>query len=68
MKNNRENEGTGSCKTADWQVLVSRDMQIIINVKQMSIEMSRTRLKPVFSSVGHLIIVVSGISGKDVIQ
>ncbi|MFZ1081338.1 MAG: hypothetical protein WAO19_05360 [Candidatus Kryptoniota bacterium] len=40
---------------------MSHDIQIT-NVKQMSVEMPRTRLKPVFSLAGDLIIIVPGIS------
>lgn len=57
----REKDGTGTSKVTDWQVVVSRDNRII-NVRQMSIDMSRTRLKPVFSLTGDLLIVVPGVS------
>ncbi|MFZ1080932.1 MAG: hypothetical protein WAO19_03305 [Candidatus Kryptoniota bacterium] len=61
MKRGPENERTESPQIADWQVVVSRDNRII-HVKQMSMEMSRTRLRPVFSLAGDLIIIVPGIS------
>lgn len=41
----------------DWQVEVSRDIEVI-GIKPMSIDMSRTRLKPIFLVTGDLSIIV----------
>jgi Tfp pilus assembly pilus retraction ATPase PilT len=45
----------------DWQVKVSQYIEVI-EVKPMSIDMSRTRLKPIFLSSGELFIVVPAVS------
>lgn len=42
---------------SDWQVIVSREKQVV-EVKQMSIDMPNTRLKPIYSANGELTIVV----------
>ena len=57
MKQNEKKEGAGSAKQSDWQVVVTKDLQVV-DAKEMSIVMSRTRLKPVFTSASELIIVV----------
>ncbi len=44
-------------KVIDWQARVSRDIDVI-EVKPMSVDMSRTRLKPVFLESTDLSIVV----------
>ncbi len=47
----------------DWQVVLSRDKSVI-EVKQMSIDMPNTRLKPVYSAAGDLTIVILAESSK----
>ncbi len=47
----------------DWQVVLSRDKQVL-EVKQMSIDMPNTRLKPVYSTNGDLTIVILAESKK----
>lgn len=48
---------------SDWQVVISREKQVL-EVKQMSIDMPNTRLKPVYSSTGDLTLVVLAESRK----
>lgn len=48
---------------SDWQVVVSRDQQVL-EVKQMSIDMPNTRLKPIYSAAGDLTIVILAESKK----
>ena len=52
----------GSC-FSDWQVIVSREKQVI-EVRQMSIDMPNTRLKPIYSAAGDLTIVILAESKK----
>lgn len=48
-------------KLSDWQVTVSRDIEVV-DLKQMSIDMSKTRMKPVFLSSGDLVIIIPAAS------
>jgi hypothetical protein len=48
---------------SDWQVVVSRDKQIL-DAKQMRMDMPNTRLKPVYSPDGDLTIIVLAESRK----
>lgn len=51
------------CCFSDWQVIVSRDNEVV-DVKQMSIDMPNTRLKPIYSTSGDLTIVILAESRK----
>jgi len=50
-----------SAEVRDWQLTVSREPEVI-ETKQMSIDMSKTRLRPIFLSTGDLSIVVPASS------
>lgn len=52
----------GGC-FSDWQVVVSRENRVL-EVKQMSIDMPNTRLKPIYSTTGDLTIVILAESRK----
>ncbi len=58
MKANTSSENPG---LSDWQVTVSQELEII-GIKQMGMEMSRTRLRPVFLSSGDLLIIIPAVS------
>lgn len=45
----------------DWQVRVSRNLEVI-EIRPMSLNMSRTRLKPIFLETGDLSIVIPAVS------
>ena len=64
MKEHRKNGRTESGKAADWQVVVSKEMKIV-EVKEMPINIKHTRLKPVYSSTGDLMMVILAESEDD---
>lgn len=59
---NEDETFVGGC-FSDWQVVVSRDNKVL-EVKQMSIDMPNTRLKPIYSMTGDLTIVILAESRK----
>lgn len=63
MKSLDGNDAAVGNSFTDWQVIVSRDKQVL-EVKQMSIDMPNTRLKPIYSTAGDLTIVVLAESRK----
>ncbi|HUI30434.1 MAG TPA: hypothetical protein VLX91_09475 [Candidatus Acidoferrales bacterium] len=63
MEKDKKKEGSGSTEVRDWQVIVSRSFDVI-EMKQMSMDMSKTRLKPIFLSNGDLSIVVPATSDE----
>ena len=58
MENDQKNENP---KAIDWQITVSQSLDIM-NVKKMTIDMSKTRLKPVFLSSGDLVIIIPAVT------
>lgn len=63
MKSLDGNDAAVGNTFTDWQVVVSRDKQVL-EVKQMSIDMPNTRLKPIYSTTGDLTIVILAESRK----
>jgi hypothetical protein len=63
MKKNQEDEQTGNCKIEEWEVVVSRDIQVI-EVKKMNNDMPGMWQGPLFYSSGDLNIVVPGYPRK----
>jgi hypothetical protein len=63
MKSLDGNDAAVGNTFTDWQVVLSRDREVI-EVKQMSIDMPNTRLKPVYSTTGDLTIVILAESRK----
>lgn len=64
MKNDGKSGGTESAKVTDWQVVVSKEIRIV-EIREMTINMKHTRLKPVYSSAGDLTIVIPAESEDD---
>jgi hypothetical protein len=58
MENDKRSENS---RVSDWQVTVSRGLEMV-NIKKMTIDMSKTRLKPVFLSSGDLVIIIPATS------
>ncbi len=58
MENDSNKE---SIKVSDWQVTVSQGLEVV-DIKQMTIDMSKTRMKPVFLSSGDLVIIIPATS------
>ncbi len=48
---------------SDWRIVITRENQVL-EVKQMSIDMPNTRLKPIYSATGDLTIVILAESKK----
>lgn len=48
----------------DWQVKVSRDIEVT-ELRPLGLDMSRTRLKPVFLDTGELFIVIPAVSEEE---
>jgi hypothetical protein len=57
----RKTGQNGNDEVKDWEVKVSRELEVI-EAKQMSIDMSKTRLKPIFLFTSDLSIVVPALS------
>ncbi len=64
MKHREKNGGTESGKITDWQVVVLKDLRMV-EAKEMSLNMKHTRMKPVYSSAGDLMIVIDAESEDD---
>ena len=64
MKHPEKNGRTESGKITDWRVVVSKDMEIV-EAKEMTFDMKHTRMKPVYSSTGDLMIVIAAESEED---
>jgi len=61
MEDNKNKKRNMDTVMIDWNVKVSQDIQVI-EIKPMSRDMSRTRLKPVFLDTGELIMIVPASS------
>jgi len=61
MESDRNDGGNMDTVSIDWNVKISKDMEVI-DIKPMSRDMSRTRLKPVFLETGELMIIVPATS------
>ncbi|HQT92205.1 MAG TPA: hypothetical protein PL001_09300 [Candidatus Kryptobacter bacterium] len=57
MKSLDGNDAAVGNTFTDWQIVVSRDKRVL-EVKQMTIDMPNTRLKPIYSATGDLTIVI----------
>lgn len=61
MKKHERREKSEDAEPTDWQAVISEDQEII-EVKRMGIDMCNTRLRPVYTPIGDLTIVVPAVS------
>jgi len=59
-----ENDKNESTKSNDWQVTISQSLEVV-EIKQMTIDMAKTRLKPVFLASGNLVIIIPAVSDRE---
>ena len=60
-----EKDAKGEAKEiSDWEVTVSKELEVT-GTRQMGMDMSKTRLRPVFLSSGELLIIIPAASEKE---
>jgi hypothetical protein len=64
MKDQPERRGTEGGVITDWLVVVSNSISIV-EIKEIAISMRHTRMKPVFSSKGELMIIIPAQSADE---